>query len=51
MPQMAPLGWLTLMLFFTLIFLIFNSMNYFSFIYPIKETKTKKIKLTFNWKW
>nr|ATL15400.1 ATP synthase F0 subunit 8 [Callosobruchus maculatus]ATL15439.1 ATP synthase F0 subunit 8 [Callosobruchus maculatus]ATL15452.1 ATP synthase F0 subunit 8 [Callosobruchus maculatus]ATL15465.1 ATP synthase F0 subunit 8 [Callosobruchus maculatus] len=52
MPQMAPLNWLTLMTFFIMIVLIFNSMNFFSFIYPIKNSKSLQKKTTlYNWKW
>nr|QWB85899.1 ATP synthase F0 subunit 8 [Aegosoma pallidum] len=51
MPQMAPLNWLTLLLYFTLIFIIFSSMNYFVFIYPSKSVSFKKNKLMLYWKW
>nr|ALO76862.1 ATP synthase F0 subunit 8 [Ischnomera caerulea] len=51
MPQMAPLNWLTLMLFFTMIFFLFNFINYYSFLYSIKSSSKKKINLKFNWKW
>nr|YP_010240649.1 ATP synthase F0 subunit 8 [Nicrophorus nepalensis]QTG39886.1 ATP synthase F0 subunit 8 [Nicrophorus nepalensis] len=51
MPQMAPLNWLTLFIFFIIIFLMFNMMTYFVFLYtPLKNkfnTKTSQI----NWKW
>ncbi|CRL08758.1 ATP8 [Clunio marinus] len=30
MPQMAPMSWLVLFLFFTLMFFIFNIINFFS---------------------
>nr|YP_009995353.1 ATP synthase F0 subunit 8 [Ochthebius glaber]QNP09769.1 ATP synthase F0 subunit 8 [Ochthebius glaber] len=52
MPQMAPMNWLVLFIMFSIIFLMFNSMNYFSFKYtPINKTmlNTNKFKLT--WKW
>nr|QNJ33276.1 ATP synthase F0 subunit 8 [Sceleocantha glabricollis] len=51
MPQMAPLNWLTLFLFFSITFIIFNTMNFFSFNYTIKTKKTSKTKPIFNWKW
>nr|ARH54120.1 ATP synthase F0 subunit 8 [Brachyta interrogationis] len=51
MPQMAPLNWLTLFLFFIIIFLIFNSLNYFIFLYKIKSKISSKNKILFNWKW
>nr|QVM79195.1 ATP synthase F0 subunit 8 [Tsivoka simplicicollis] len=51
MPQMAPLNWLTLFLFFSFTFLIFNSMNYFGILYTTKKDKIKKMKTSYNWKW
>nr|AXS66553.1 ATP synthase F0 subunit 8 [Latridiidae sp. 1 KM-2017] len=52
MPQMAPMNWLTLMMYFTLIYLIFNSINYFSFNYKNEEKSLlKKITNISNWKW
>nr|AXS65407.1 ATP synthase F0 subunit 8 [Cucujoidea sp. 18 KM-2017] len=51
MPQMAPLSWLTLFISFTLIFILFNSMNYFSFLYPIKKSSIIKNNIKINWKW
>nr|AXS65913.1 ATP synthase F0 subunit 8 [Tenebrionoidea sp. 20 KM-2017] len=51
MPQMAPLNWLTLMIFFIAALLVFNSLNYFSFTYkPSSSLKSKK-EHTINWKW
>nr|AML26316.1 ATP synthase F0 subunit 8 [Hydrophilidae sp. BMNH 1274335] len=51
MPQMAPINWLFLFIFFIVIFMMFNSMNYFSFKYPIKLTKFSMKKKIMNWKW
>nr|YP_010397619.1 ATP synthase F0 subunit 8 [Galerucella nipponensis]YP_010483415.1 ATP synthase F0 subunit 8 [Galerucella birmanica]UQJ77622.1 ATP synthase F0 subunit 8 [Galerucella nipponensis]UVV35475.1 ATP synthase F0 subunit 8 [Galerucella birmanica] len=51
MPQMMPLYWLSLMLFFIMIYFLFNNMNYFNFFYNIKNKKNLKIKLNYNWKW
>nr|YP_009185843.1 ATP synthase F0 subunit 8 [Gabronthus thermarum]ALO70587.1 ATP synthase F0 subunit 8 [Gabronthus thermarum] len=51
MPQMAPLNWLTLFLMFTFIFLMFNTMNYFSFKYQFKTNTFNKINKKINWKW
>nr|AYQ18985.1 ATP synthase F0 subunit 8 [Lampyridae sp. 2 ACP-2013] len=51
MPQMAPLSWLNLFIFFIMVFMMFNTMNYFSFLYKSKElTNKKKFKL-YTWKW
>nr|YP_009646724.1 ATP synthase F0 subunit 8 [Gonioctena intermedia]APM86019.1 ATP synthase F0 subunit 8 [Gonioctena intermedia]AVX29544.1 ATP synthase F0 subunit 8 [Gonioctena intermedia]AVX29557.1 ATP synthase F0 subunit 8 [Gonioctena intermedia] len=51
MPQMMPLNWLTLFLYFTIIFCVFNIINYYMFLYPIKISSTQKTTMKFNWKW
>nr|QWB85641.1 ATP synthase F0 subunit 8 [Tragosoma depsarium] len=51
MPQMAPLNWLTLFVYFSFILIIFNVMNFFSFNYSIEKSKLFKVKSLFNWKW
>nr|ARH54562.1 ATP synthase F0 subunit 8 [Oxyomus sylvestris] len=51
MPQMAPMNWLSLMLMFCFIFMIFNSLNYFSFQYTPKSLSFKKTFKKINWKW
>nr|AND96292.1 ATP synthase F0 subunit 8 [Onthophagus baolocensis] len=51
MPQMAPLNWLFLLIYFTIIFMIFNSFNFYAFNYSIKTFYFKKKKIKFNWKW
>nr|QIV24773.1 ATP synthase F0 subunit 8 [Agrianome spinicollis] len=51
MPQMAPLNWLALAIVFSLVFLIFNIMNYFSFSYGTKDVKTTKKEIVTSWKW
>nr|ALO76716.1 ATP synthase F0 subunit 8 [Glischrochilus hortensis] len=51
MPQMAPLNWITLLIYFTMIFMIINSLNYFSFLYKSKSSSKSKIKTNLNWKW
>nr|AND96528.1 ATP synthase F0 subunit 8 [Onthophagus diabolicus] len=51
MPQMAPINWLTLFLYFSFIFLMFNAMNFYSFNYNIKTFMFKKKKKILNWKW
>nr|YP_009995509.1 ATP synthase F0 subunit 8 [Ochthebius viridis]QNP09964.1 ATP synthase F0 subunit 8 [Ochthebius viridis] len=52
MPQMAPMNWLFLFIMFSMIFMLFNSMNYFSFKYDniMKKNNIKNIK-KLNWKW
>nr|YP_010587278.1 ATP synthase F0 subunit 8 [Allobaccha apicalis]WAB45758.1 ATP synthase F0 subunit 8 [Allobaccha apicalis] len=53
MPQMAPISWLSLFIFFSLIFIMFNLMNYF--IYTPLSSKSKNfnkiITNSMNWKW
>nr|APT41472.1 ATP synthase F0 subunit 8 [Evandromyia infraspinosa] len=53
MPQMAPLMWLSLFIFFLLMYLFFNIMNYFSYN-MLNNNQSKKTFLkqqTYNWKW
>nr|ADO60500.1 ATP synthase F0 subunit 8 [Eulichas sp. BMNH 840452] len=51
MPQMAPINWVSLFIMFCMIFLMFNSMNYFMFTYTPKSTEFKMKKFPINWKW
>nr|WRO45156.1 ATP synthase F0 subunit 8 [Stenothemus biimpressiceps] len=53
MPQMAPLSWLNLFIFFIMIFLIFNSLNYFYFnkSFHTQGEKNKTLKNKISWKW
>nr|NP_075451.1 ATP synthase F0 subunit 8 [Cochliomyia hominivorax]Q9MFP7.1 RecName: Full=ATP synthase protein 8; AltName: Full=A6L; AltName: Full=F-ATPase subunit 8 [Cochliomyia hominivorax]AAF78611.1 ATPase subunit 8 [Cochliomyia hominivorax]AIZ03382.1 ATP synthase F0 subunit 8 [Cochliomyia hominivorax] len=54
MPQMAPIGWLSLFIIFSIAFVIFNMMNYYS--YTPSMPKSELINKTqstnsLNWKW
>nr|ARH54211.1 ATP synthase F0 subunit 8 [Crepidodera pluta] len=51
MPQMMPLNWLSLMLFFIMIFYLYNNLNFYSFLYMNKKMKFTKKESKFNWKW
>nr|AYR05331.1 ATP synthase F0 subunit 8 [Coleoptera sp. ACP-2013] len=52
MPQMAPMNWLTLFIYFTIIFIIFNSLNYFMSLKSNKSLFSKSNKKnSLNWKW
>nr|YP_010988552.1 ATP synthase F0 subunit 8 [Medeopteryx isaanensis]WOR80696.1 ATP synthase F0 subunit 8 [Medeopteryx isaanensis] len=51
MPQMAPLSWLNLFIYFIIIFMMFNIMNYFSLIYNNNIIKKNMEKKTIMWKW
>nr|YP_010554675.1 ATP synthase F0 subunit 8 [Hydropsyche rhomboana]UYO79308.1 ATP synthase F0 subunit 8 [Hydropsyche rhomboana] len=53
MPQMMPLNWLMLMLFFTLLFIIFMKLFYFNknFI-MIPNLKISSLSsFSMNWSW
>nr|QRM17300.1 ATP synthase F0 subunit 8 [Cordylepherus sp. YY-2021] len=52
MPQMSPLNWLILFIFFSLIFIFINMLNYFILNYKYsKKNNLKKINNKLNWKW
>nr|YP_010415486.1 ATP synthase F0 subunit 8 [Capnia yunnana]USC52374.1 ATP synthase F0 subunit 8 [Capnia yunnana] len=52
MPQMAPISWLALFIAFSLILLLFNFVNYYSFLPKTPETSEKEISQTpMTWKW
>nr|UJG45491.1 ATP synthase F0 subunit 8 [Sylvicola punctatus] len=57
MPQMAPISWLSLFIIFSITFMIFNVLNYFSFLPPTPksmDSDNKNISKTNNsltWKW
>nr|YP_010022722.1 ATP synthase F0 subunit 8 [Polleniopsis mongolica]QOP39570.1 ATP synthase F0 subunit 8 [Polleniopsis mongolica]QXG15703.1 ATP synthase F0 subunit 8 [Polleniopsis mongolica] len=54
MPQMAPISWLSLFIIFSMTFMIFNMMNYYSYI-PLMPKSNFIIKNnlmnSLNWKW
>nr|YP_010826803.1 ATP synthase F0 subunit 8 [Hodotermes mossambicus]UYX57320.1 ATP synthase F0 subunit 8 [Hodotermes mossambicus] len=53
MPQMMPIKWTTMLIVFSLIFMLFNAMNYFSYIPKNKTTTSGKMNQLkkLNWKW
>nr|AET13007.1 ATP synthase F0 subunit 8 [Tipula abdominalis] len=53
MPQMAPINWLLLFIIFSITLIIFNTLNYFSFLpsQPKSIHSEKKINSPLNWKW
>nr|APX39522.1 ATP synthase F0 subunit 8 [Oulema melanopus] len=51
MPQMAPLNWISLMIYFLLMFYMLNMMNYFINLYQPPKFKTTKETFTLFWKW
>nr|YP_010145947.1 ATP synthase F0 subunit 8 [Gryllus lineaticeps]QQO79796.1 ATP synthase F0 subunit 8 [Gryllus lineaticeps] len=51
MPQMAPMMWLSLMIFFIITLIIIMTMNYF-LIQPTLNIKQSKLEIqSNNWKW
>nr|YP_009092092.1 ATP synthase F0 subunit 8 [Aporia potanini intercostata]AGG35776.1 ATP synthase F0 subunit 8 [Aporia potanini intercostata] len=52
MPQMMPINWMFYFIFFLLIFLLFNIMNYYIFFNINFKYKNMKLnKKIINWKW
>nr|UPL65523.1 ATPase subunit 8 [Macropes robustus] len=51
MPQMAPLWWEILYLTFIILFLMMNTIMFFSFNKKIKTSITSTNIKTLNWKW
>nr|YP_010586241.1 ATP synthase F0 subunit 8 [Himalopsyche malenanda]UZZ44003.1 ATP synthase F0 subunit 8 [Himalopsyche malenanda] len=52
MPQMMPMNWIMLFLFFISVFLTFNVMNFYLFNYNYSDLKIKSLnKNPLNWKW
>nr|UZT26989.1 ATP synthase F0 subunit 8 [Euwallacea similis] len=51
MPQMAPLSWITLYLFFSMLFILSCIMNFYLFNYTPKTSLSSPNKKMFSWKW
>nr|WGO57954.1 ATP synthase F0 subunit 8 [Hemithyrsocera vittata] len=52
MPQMMPLSWLSLYMYFSITLMLFTFMNYYSHIpYPSMSKMTFKKINSINWKW
>nr|UFZ13232.1 ATP synthase F0 subunit 8 [Orohermes crepusculus] len=52
MPQMAPINWLILFVFFSCMLIIFNIFNYFIINPdPLKNNSTPMIVKSMTWKW
>nr|QRW36257.1 ATP synthase F0 subunit 8 [Deronectes hispanicus] len=52
MPQMAPMNWLILYMFFFIILIMFNFMTYYMFLLKNKlDIKNKINSKKFLWKW
>nr|AOY39123.1 ATP synthase F0 subunit 8 [Georissidae sp. BMNH 840458] len=52
MPQMAPLNWTLMLIMFSLTFILYNIMNFYSLKYNYKNMNLYNNKIKFiNWKW
>nr|QOL00676.1 ATP synthase F0 subunit 8 [Menglacris maculata] len=53
MPQMSPLMWFSLFILFSIVLILFNQLNFFSFKSKlIKNDEKESIKSkNMNWKW
>nr|YP_009001910.1 ATP synthase F0 subunit 8 [Neochauliodes bowringi]AFB20492.1 ATP synthase F0 subunit 8 [Neochauliodes bowringi] len=52
MPQMAPLNWLILFIFFIMLFILFNIMNYFLILPKSNLHSSYNMKnYSLTWKW
>uniref|UniRef100_UPI0030E35CC4 ATP synthase F0 subunit 8 n=1 Tax=Myiopardalis pardalina TaxID=765351 RepID=UPI0030E35CC4 len=53
MPQMSPIGWLSLFIIFSITFILFSMMNYYLTIPKSPKSKilSKNLIKSMNWKW
>nr|YP_004222192.1 ATP synthase F0 subunit 8 [Apochrysa matsumurae]BAJ61137.1 ATP synthase F0 subunit 8 [Apochrysa matsumurae] len=52
MPQMSPLNWWFLFIYFILLLLIFSILNYYIIMYKFPSSQKKSFsKKSLNWKW
>nr|YP_009112320.1 ATP synthase F0 subunit 8 [Eucryptorrhynchus brandti]AIY61451.1 ATP synthase F0 subunit 8 [Eucryptorrhynchus brandti]AJT57324.1 ATP synthase F0 subunit 8 [Eucryptorrhynchus brandti]ALF04091.1 ATP synthase F0 subunit 8 [Eucryptorrhynchus brandti] len=51
MPQMAPLNWFLLYMFFFSLYILLTILNYYMFLYPPKTLKMKLNSKILFWKW
>nr|ARH55083.1 ATP synthase F0 subunit 8 [Mecinus janthinus] len=51
MPQMMPMNWLELYMYFSSLFMLMITMNFFMLMYKPKSKNYNKIKIFMNWKW
>nr|QHZ87421.1 ATP synthase F0 subunit 8 [Platycnemis phyllopoda] len=53
MPQMAPMSWMILFLFFSMMLIMFSTMNYYHYSPEIKKSETN-VSMNHSkksWKW
>nr|AYR05102.1 ATP synthase F0 subunit 8 [Scymninae sp. 2 ACP-2013] len=51
MPQMMPLNWMMLMIYFIMIFLLFNILIYFNNLSKPMNFKKMDYNKMISWKW
>uniref|UniRef100_A0AAU7GJG9 ATP synthase complex subunit 8 n=1 Tax=Cardipennis shaowuensis TaxID=342701 RepID=A0AAU7GJG9_9CUCU len=51
MPQMAPMNWVSLYIFFSFLLLLLIVFNYYMFLYTPLKMKIIKKEKKINWKW
>nr|YP_010385077.1 ATP synthase F0 subunit 8 [Hyphydrus ovatus]UPL65087.1 ATP synthase F0 subunit 8 [Hyphydrus ovatus] len=52
MPQMAPMNWIMLYFLFSMIFILFNFLNFYMFLMLKKSKNFNNIcTKNLNWKW
>nr|QLY90295.1 ATP synthase F0 subunit 8 [Caenis robusta]UJG45452.1 ATP synthase F0 subunit 8 [Caenis robusta] len=54
MPQMAPISWLTLFILFSVLYIMYMILNYFSSAptpNPVKKNSNTHDTNSFFWKW
>nr|AOY39737.1 ATP synthase F0 subunit 8 [Scolytinae sp. BMNH 1043123] len=51
MPQMGPLQWTSMYMYFSLLFITTILINYYMFSYNSYSKNIKQIKIETNWKW
>nr|YP_009128662.1 ATP synthase F0 subunit 8 [Eucryptorrhynchus scrobiculatus]AJR19205.1 ATP synthase F0 subunit 8 [Eucryptorrhynchus scrobiculatus]AJZ71915.1 ATP synthase F0 subunit 8 [Eucryptorrhynchus scrobiculatus]UNO31861.1 ATP synthase F0 subunit 8 [Eucryptorrhynchus scrobiculatus] len=51
MPQMAPLNWFSLYVFFFSLYMFLIILNYYMFLYPSKSVSVKMKQKFLYWKW
>uniref|UniRef100_A0AAU7YUU2 ATP synthase complex subunit 8 n=1 Tax=Hepialus lagii (nomen nudum) TaxID=3140519 RepID=A0AAU7YUU2_9NEOP len=53
MPQMYPLNWIMLFIYFILIFILFNILNYYIYMYKSNNLNNKLFfkNINLTWKW
>nr|YP_010688253.1 ATP synthase F0 subunit 8 [Fusoleon stigmatus]WBR65447.1 ATP synthase F0 subunit 8 [Fusoleon stigmatus] len=52
MPQMSPLSWWMLFIYFIILLFLFSLMNYYIFFYTPQKSEMSDIKIkSMSWKW